>query len=464
MAAPLHPLLTATPVRRPRVRTWPLAWLLAGYPVLWLAGVAFLALPAAAAVMAWELYRRQRLRLPAGFGYYLLLLLVVLLSATMLGEHAPGTLPHESGIGRYLAFGLRLANYASAGVILLFVGNLTEEELPTRKVVRWLSALFVTTAVGGLAGLVLPPVQIPTPARHLLPGALVSNGFMKQLVTVTFAQWQTVLGEQTAPRPSAPFVFTNTWGNMLSLLLPWFVVGAVLWARSRRRRYAAIGLLALTVLPVIYSLNRGLWLGLLAGTGYVLFILARRGDKRPLLVGLAAAGAAGVLIATTPLSTVITGRVENPHSNDRRGSIALASVDAARHSPFIGYGGQLSMPGSERSIAIGPTPDCPKCGNREVGGEGQLFLLLVSTGFVGTACYVLFFLRFWWRYRADGSPVGVAGAVVTLLTLVYLPVYASVGMPLAVTMVGLGLWWRHAGAAASTPAGLSARTSRELRT
>src|SRR5690606_31971165 len=110
--------------------------------LLWLAGVAFLALPLAAAPMAWELYRRRSLRLPTGFGWYVLLLLILLLSGTMLGEHAPGTLPNDSGIGRYLAFGLRVANYAAAGVILLFVGNLTERELPTTRVVRWLSALF----------------------------------------------------------------------------------------------------------------------------------------------------------------------------------------------------------------------------------------------------------------------------------------------------------------------------------
>jgi hypothetical protein len=432
------------------VRTWPLALLLAGYPVLWLAGLAFLALPALAAPMAWELYRRGRVRLPAGFGFFLLLLVIALLSGAMLADHAPGTLPNETGPGRYLAFALRLANYAAAGVILLFVGNLTERELPAVRVVRWLSMLFLVTVAGGVAGLLLPPVQLATPAGFLLPGVLLDNGFVRQLVTVSFAQWHTILGEQTAPRPSAPFVYTNAWGNMLSLLLPWFVVGAVLWARGRWRRYAAVGVLAVAVLPVVYSLNRGLWLGLLAITAYALFRLVRRGNLVPAAIMLAVIGAAGVLVATTPLAGLVLERIETPHSNDRRSSIAIAAVDAATHSPFIGYGGQLSMPGSERSIAIGPTPDCPRCGNREVGGEGQLFLLLVSTGFAGTACYVAWLVRTWWRYRRDSSPVGIAGAATLVLTLFYLPIYASVGMPLAVTAVGIGLWWRHATATPST--------------
>lgn len=445
-AAPLprtSPDLPAAPARS-RVRTWPLALLLAGYPVLWLSGLAFLALPALAAPLAWELYRRRRLRVPAGFGFWLLLLVVGLLSATMLSEHAPGTGPPEPGLGRYVAFGLRLAEYAGAGVLLLFVGNLTERELPTTRVVRWLSVMFAATLAGGLAGLLLPPVQIPTPVRFLLPGALLDDEFVRQLVTVRFAQWHTILGESTAPRPSAPFVYTNTWGNMLSLLLPWFVVGAVLWARTRRRRYAAVAVLGLAALPVVYSLNRGLWLGLLALAGYVVVRLLLRGTVLPAVVMLAAAGVTGAVAVTTPLAGVVLDRIDTPHSNERRESISVATLEAARHSPFIGYGGQLSMPGSARSIAIGPTVDCPQCGNREVGGEGQLFRLLVSVGFVGTACYVMFFARVWWRYRTDRSPVGIAGAATLVLTVLYMPIYTSVGMPLAVAMVGIGLWWRHA--------------------
>lgn len=429
------------------VRTWPLALLLAGYPLVWLSGFAFLAAPALAAPMAWQLYRRRRLRVPAGFGFWLLLLIVLLFAATMLSEHAPGTLPRESGLGRYLAYGLRVGDYAGAAVILLYVGNLSEEELPTAKVTRWLATLFTATIAGGIAGMLLPPVQLKTPAGLLLPGALTSNDFVRYLTTIKFAQWQTILGESTAPRPAAPFAYTNTWGYVVSLLLPWFVVGAVLAARTPWRRLAAIGVLVAAIVPIIYSLNRGLWLALLVLTGYVMVRLIQRGTIVPAAVMMAVAGVAGIVLAVSPLAGVLLDRFDNPHSNDERLSIALAAVDVARTSPFIGYGGQQSTIGSGRSIAIGASPQCPLCGNREIGAEGQLWQLLVIAGFVGAACYFAFLARMWWRYRRDRSPVGIAGAATLVLTVLYMPFYTAAGMPLVIAMAGMGLWWRNAAAA-----------------
>src|SRR5205085_2674838 len=74
------------------------------------------------------------------------------------------------------------------------------------------------------------------------------------------AQLQEVLG-YTSPRPSAPFGYTNTWGNCLGLLLGWFVVS---WFAERKslRRALGLAILAVGAIPVVYSLNRGLWIGL----------------------------------------------------------------------------------------------------------------------------------------------------------------------------------------------------------
>lgn len=435
----------AYPVRSgQRVRTWPLALLLAGYPVLWLSGVAFLAAPLLAVPMAWELYRRRRLRVPPGFGFWLVLLAVVVLSGLMLTEHAPDTLPKDAGLGRYLAFGLRLADYMVAAIVLLLVGNLTEEELPTRRVVGWLSTFFTVTVVGGIAGLLLPPFEMPTIGRYLMPGPLLSHDFVQQLTTVSFAQWHSIVGESLQPRPAAPFPWTNTWGYVLSLLLPWFVVGAVLGARTISRRLAAIAVLVAATIPIVYSLNRGLWLALAVLAVYALVRLARRGTIVPVAAMLAATAAVGVTLLVTPLSGVLLERFDNPHSNSGRASLSLAAIQVAGSSPLVGYGGQLSTIGSGRSIAIGASAECPMCGNREVGAEGQLWQLLVTTGFTGAVCYLAFFARVGWRYRRDSSPVGLAGAANLLLTIVYLPIYTALGMPLVVAMVGIGLWWRHA--------------------
>ncbi len=39
----------------------------------------------------------------------------------------------SEGIGRYFAFGFRVLNYLAVTVMLLFVGNMSEAELPRRR-------------------------------------------------------------------------------------------------------------------------------------------------------------------------------------------------------------------------------------------------------------------------------------------------------------------------------------------
>ncbi len=88
------------------------------------------------------------------------------------------------------------------------------------------------------------------------------------------AQIQDVLGF-TAPRPKAPFEYTNTWGNVIGLLVVWFAVWAVR-ARGRGRVFAVI-VLGVALVPIVDSLNRGLWVGL--GLGLLLLAMPA-GDER----------------------------------------------------------------------------------------------------------------------------------------------------------------------------------------
>jgi hypothetical protein len=118
-------------------------------------------------------------------------------------------------------------------------------------------------------------------------------------------------------------------------------------------------------------------------------------------------------------------------------------VNAAKASPLIGFGGQTGVIGSRRSIAIGPTPNCPQCGNLTIGGDGQMWLLLITEGFAGAALYILFFARFAWRYRRDISPVGTAGLMMVPLALWFMTVYPATDLPLVIMCIGMGLWWRN---------------------
>ena len=65
-------------------------------------------------------------------------------------------------------------------------------------------------------------------------------------------------------RPAAPFAYTNWWGANYAFLLP-FVVLAMRWARSRLVRVSLAGLLLVSLVPFIVSVNRGAWLSVVVG-------------------------------------------------------------------------------------------------------------------------------------------------------------------------------------------------------
>jgi hypothetical protein len=413
--------------------------LLAGYPVWWALGLTTFAFIGSATPMAVQLARRRRLRFPPGFGLWALLLVWVLLGALMLGETAPGTMP-PTGSGKLVAFVLRVLQYVSITVVMLWIGTMWEREVPRRLVVSLLGVLFLWTVAGGVVGALFPHGSFATPLSHVLPQSLLHNGFVGRITTVNLAQVQDVLGGQG--RPAAPYLYTNTWGYCYGLLLPWFVVGWLV-RTSPPRKVFAVAVLAVSLYPVVYSLNRGLWTGLGLSAAYLLVRFASRGHLA--LVGLASVAVLllAVVFLVSPLRTVVGDRLANPHSNETRSYLDGIAFRAALHSPVLGYGGTRQTIGNDRSIAAGATETCPQCGNRDVGSTGQLWNLLLQNGFVGAFCYVGFFLYVAWRYRRDFSAVGVAGGLTVLLPLFYMLVYPAIGMPLALSFVAVALLWRN---------------------
>ena len=160
----------------------------------------------------------------------------------------------------------------------------------------------------------------------------------------------------------------------------------------------------------------------------------------------------------SPLGATIQGRLNNGHSNDIRARWPTARSTAMKASPVLGYGSTRATQGSGQSISVGKTTDCPKCGNRNIGSTGQLWLLLISQGLIGTLLYFGFFVRMLWAYRHDGSPVGIAGSLVILLSFLYALFYTALLIPFCITMLSVALMWRngvtrelHAKAVAASP-------------
>jgi hypothetical protein len=274
---------------------------------------------------------------------------------------------------------------------------------------------------------------------------------VRSLVHPASSQLQDVLGF-TSPRPSAPFGYTNTWGNCLALLVGWFAIG---WLREGGpgRRFTGAALLLVAAVPVVYSLNRGLWLGI----GLMVVLMAVRLALRGRLLVIAGLFVslllAVVMVLATPLGTIVDARFDNPQSNKIRGFTIERTLDVVEHSPIIGFGSTRAALGSSNSIAIGADEQCRRCGNPTLGSNGQIWLVVIAQGFGGVLLYVGFFLRSLWAYRHDRSAIGDAGFLTLVLMLFFMFVYNALTMPLVIAFLAVALLWRNRQeAAATTPA------------
>jgi hypothetical protein len=428
-------------VRHP---AWPLVLLLAGYPVWWALGIAdymfiVLAIPMAVRLYSWHTSSRRAVRLPPGFSIWLLFLIIMLAGATTLALTAPGTVPSPVG-SRVLAFGDRGASYLAVTVLLLFAGNLTERELPRRRLAWLLGLVGIYAIIGGFGAIILPSFGFTSPLALVIPKGLQSNTLVQSMIHPALAQVQGILGVAEG-RPKAPFDYTDAWGNCLSILLPWLLVA---WSATAKQRRWALVVAGIAIVPIVFSLDRGVWIGIGVSVLYLAVRFAARGKLGMLGAIFGGLAVAGIIIVASPLHGLIEGRLtSDQNSNTIRSTLSVLAVKDALASPLIGYGDERHEQGSASSIAVGPTSSCITCGQAGVGSTGQLWLLLVSDGFVGPVLYLGFFGYGIWRYRRDRTPYGLAGVLVLLLTFVYMFTYEAVVAPLAFTMLAYALLWRN---------------------
>ena len=388
---------------------WPLTALFVGFPLWWVLGIDSLLPVLLVAPMGAQLWRRRTIRLPAGFGFWALFLVWVLMGVVLLWADAPGAVPGGDS-SRLLLFGHRLGWYAACTVVLLWVTNLRRSDLTDEHVRRLVAWMFLVTAAGGLLGLLAPSFSFSSALELLLPET----------------------------RPKSPFPVTDTWGSMLSLCL------VFLLALDLRRRRFTRALLLLVVLvalvPVVYSLNRGLWVSLALGLLGVVVLRVLRGHRAAALGLVVAIVLGAVALLASPLGDLHQGRVENGHSNDRRGQLLSLTTEAVTTgSPVLGFGSTRDVQGSFASVTGAPTPDCPACGVPPMGTQGQLWLVLFSQGWLGLAFFLGFValaLSRTWRCRTTNETVCL---FVLGLFVLQLPIYDTLGLPLYVTMIAIGL-------------------------
>ncbi|WP_433793432.1 hypothetical protein [Actinoplanes sp. CA-252034] len=444
VAAAAHAGPAPRTVKNRSLPSWPVAGILLLYPLWWALGLGVLIFPMTAAAMLFLLVRRRVagrvLRLPPGFAWWVIFLAAVVVSIAALGADPPGTVP-ERATERLVAVVYKLSMYASLTVLLVYAGNLTEAELSRRRLVRLLAGMFVLTVAGGLLGMVAGNFEFTSPVEWLLPSGVRNRGFVRSLVHPYAAQIMDLVGGEK-PRPAAPWGYTNTWGNNFCLLAPWLVVAAW-WTRGAGKKLLAVLCLAVSVIPAVASLNRGLWIGVGLLVAYVAFRHVLAGRLWILVALPVAAAALTLAMVATPLGATVQARLDNGKSNGVRSFLIDKALDGFAGSPVIGYGGTRNTLGGRNSITVGESAGCERCGNFTVGGNGQLWQLLYAHGTAGAAGYLGFFAYGLWRFRRDRSPIGIAGSAALVTSFSAMLWYNSLVTPLAFMVLAYALLWRN---------------------
>jgi hypothetical protein len=418
---------------------WPLAVLYLGFPLWWALGLAQLIFFAMAAAMAVILRRQGPLRVPRGFALWLLFLLWMMAGVFLIRANAPGTVP-GGGIGRLAGFSVWAGWYVAITIAMLYVAN-TARQVPTQRVVRLLAWMFVVTTGFGVLAVLAPELEFQSPMELVLPHQLVSTNFVRTLVHPSLSTSSDFLG-YVQPRPTAPFPYSNAWGNNLALYLPFFILAWFGRDAGWRRKLGPVVLVA-AIFPITFSLNRGLWISLALAAVYAAVRLAANHRGRALQTLVAAVLVGGIVFVSSPLYDTLLLRVETPHSNDRRAGTAETVVTVtASGSPLVGYGTTRTMQGSFNSLAGGETEQCHQCAAPPLGTQGFMWRLVLTTGLGGTVlCLSFFVVQFLRRARGPGA-LDVTTCTVLLVAVLCFFVYDSLGSAMFTALIAVGLMAR----------------------
>ncbi|WP_153392849.1 O-antigen ligase family protein [Ornithinicoccus halotolerans] len=363
---------------------WPLAATVGLYPLWWGLGVADVIWIAMGAVMALYLGRAGRVEVPRGFGLWLVFIVWMTLSASQLDT-----------LGRFVGFGYRAMHYYAATALFIYVYN-ARAQLTERVVAGILTVFWGVTTVGGFLGMMMQEAVVRTPLSYVLPGALVNNELVNHMVVRRFAQYNPDGWVQIDPRPSAPFLYTNNWGNAYSFLLPF--VFLYLWHVRRERRFWWIAaMVPVSLIPAQATSNRGMFLAL----GVIAIYLGLRylllGNPRILVIVVGLGAIAAVSVTQLDLTEDIESRTSGSDTTEDRLTIYRQTLVSVQESPTFGMG--APRPSADPSIP-------------PVGTHGQFWIVIHSHGVPAVVAFMGWFLIAYARSlrRRDHGGI-IAGAV-----------------------------------------------------
>jgi len=413
--ATLQPPITRVQARHARLPYgWPLYVAFAGFPAWYLLGFGSLIWFALAVPMTFNLVARSKIKVPRGFGWYLLFFIWMMATVIQL---------QGSNTDRLFGFAYRAGLYYSAGIWCLYIYNAPKRLLPTRTVLKVMTIMWMVVVAGGWLGILSPTMEFKTVAEVLMPKGLLNNELVYTLVHPQVAAVQDFLG-YPVPRPQAPFDFTNNWGANFALLLP-FV--CAFWGQMRtltRRnmlRLVAVG----SLVPVVFSLNRTLWLCLIVTLVYGGARFAVRGRKGSFQAICAVAIVGYLLFNFGPTGQLISDRAKVAHSNQGRSILYNEAKDSVMASPMMGYGAPK---------ASTYNPNLPP-----VGTQGAFWLVFFSNGFPGAFFFVSFAVYAMLRTRKAKTAAALWCHISVLLGIVMMPFYGWLHMQIHIVMIAFAL-------------------------
>lgn len=400
-------------VRHP-LPAWPLMLLLVGFPLWWALGAAaFMPLILAGVMAVLMLGRGGTVLVPGVLPWAAFLVWVGAAGINLLSG---ASLP---------AYGQRSGNLLAVGIFLLYVIN-ARENLPVRKVVYGLLAMWTAMILLGITAVYFPDYRLTTPVGLLLPDSLLENPLVHNLVFPPLAEVQHPGGAPEAfNRPAAPFPYANSWGVMFAVLTP-VVCAAVALARTPVAKAALVLGMAVSFWPALATSNRGMLVGLAAAVLYVVVRLVFRGRLAAAALGFAGVLlAAGTMVATGSLQEILDRQLYSDSTTGRL-SLYLQTWQATLEQPLLGYG----TPRLEETIGV------------SLGTQGYLWMLMFSYGLVGLCLFLYFLggavLRTW----HTPSTAGLWLHSVPVAALVMIPFYGFDVMQLTAVFVVLALLLR----------------------
>lgn len=332
---------------------WPFAAMFVPFPIWWALGIAEAAWIPLALIMAGYLAARGRVQVPRGFALWLFFLVMVALSVISI----------DSG-GRLIGFTYRAMLYLTVTIVFVYVYN-ARRSLTTKYVLGVLVLFWLAVVAGGYLGIVAPDFSFRTPLSYVLPAGLQANELVGEMVVRRATQHNPESYLQIEPRPAAPFLYTNGWGNVYSLLMP-VVIAYLIQVRGTMRHRLVLLAIVASLPPAILTLNRGMFLGLAVALAYAVFRLALMGRMRALI---ALSGVMGVgIVAAVALDVTgrLNDRLEQSSTTEDRANLYSETITRTLSSPLFGYGAPRPS----------ETPGAPSAGT-----QGHVWMVLFSHGF-----------------------------------------------------------------------------------